>query len=399
MDKSRFGKSSSGILVPVTNGLGQKDWAFVPSEMARKFDFPSDLVPLLVEARACLGELNGVGGTIDNPDLLLQPLQLRESLTSSSLEGTYVTPEQFFMFELSDPKRAESSKKQDWREVHNYRKALKDAVLMLGQIPICGRLIKHAHKTLMSGVRGERQSRGEYRNRQVQIGSNARFIPPPPNEIPKLMDDLEKYINSEDDGIDPLVKSYLVHYQIEAIHPFTDGNGRIGRTLLALMIYKTLNLSKPWLYMSAFYERHKSEYVEKLFNVSAGGNWRDWLEFCLRGTIAQAKDSIRRCNALRALRKDFHARVADQRLSNNRTHEIINSLFESSALTIPNIRTKFKVTYPTARADVDRLLRTGILAELEFHTKPKFFYSPEILRIAHEEGDFSGETGKGELMF
>ncbi len=395
MDKNRFGESSPGRLTATINSIGSNDWAFVPNELSGSvFTLDANLNRLLIEARAQLGELNGTGKSMDNPELIIHPLQLREALTSSSLEGTYVTPQQFFMFELTDPQKSktESSEKQDWREVHNYRKSLRDAVLMLDKIPICERLIKQLHKTLMDGVRGQHQSPGEYRTCQVQIGSDARFIPPPPREVPRLMQNLQEFINNEDDGIDPLVKSYFVHYQIETIHPFTDGNGRVGRTLLALMTYKLLKLSKPWLYMSAYFEKYKSEYIDNLFNISALGNWKTWLEFCLRGTTFQVRDSIRRLDAFKVLRDSFQNKIVSSGLATSRTHDIVNSLFETPVLTITSIRKKYKITQPTARTDINRLIQAGIIKEFEQNTKPKLFYSPEIFAIAHDHGDFSEKS-------
>ncbi|MEX2287726.1 MAG: Fic family protein [Planctomycetaceae bacterium] len=380
MDRSRFTEKATGRLVRTEVPL--KDWAFVPNRLPPKWDFDIKLWPLLAEAKEALGTLNGIGQTLSDPHLLLRPLQSREAIASSSIEGTYVTPEQLLLYELNprDPKSAHD-RVADWHEVLNYAKALEHGCKMLDTLPVCNRVILQMHGILMRGVRGWNKSPEQFRRCQVQIGSSGRFIPAPWTEVEPLMGDLEQYINSDDDPLDSLVRSYIVHYQFEAIHPFMDGNGRVGRCLLALMIYKTSGHVLPWLYMSAFYERYREEYVNNLFAVSAEGAWDRWIEFCLRGTIAQANDSIWRCNQFNRLRLEFHARLDAH---SPRTHPLVESLFKSPVIDIPSIARQFGITYATAREDIRRLVKAKILYEMEDH-RPKSFFSPEIMRIAYGE--------------
>jgi Fic family protein len=367
--------------------------------MPPNWTFPERLIALLIEARAALGTLNGIGQQLDDSDLLLRPLQNREAISSSGIEGTFVTPEQLLLYEL-DPKEPDSpdGKVADWKEVFNYGWALKRGCQMLEEenLPLCNRIVCEMHKALMSGVRGERKTPGDFRRMQVQIGSSARYVPPPPPEVPILIGDLEAYINSEDDRFDPLVRCYLVHYQFEAIHPFADGNGRVGRALLALMIYKWLNHTRPWLYMSSFFERYEREYSNLLFRISTHGDWEQWIEYCLRGTLTQATDAIRRCHRFNKLKKDYHERDIN---ATPRSHKIIDQLFVTPVVTVASIKKQLNVTYHTARSDLERLQKSGILTEMQ-GIQPRSFFARELMQAAFtpQEDDYwlDGEIGVGE---
>jgi len=177
----------------------------------------------------------------------------------------------------------------------------------------------------------------------------------------------------------------LVHYQFETIHPFGDGNGRIGRLLLAIMLKEKCELTKPWLYMSEYFERNRDEYAERLFNVSAQGSWEEWIQFCLRGTAQQAKETVERCERLRIIRDDFMKRL-DEVGGSVRLNTIIEDVFHSPFVRIASLPDRLDVTYPTAKADVERLVEAGILKELD-GVSPKTFYAPEVFNIAYEEVD------------
>ncbi len=380
MDKSSFKSSRTGRLVKIT---GQpEEWAFVPDDLPPKPGFPVKLWPLLANAKEALGRLDGIGRTLPDPWLLLRPLQNREALRSSSLEGTYATPEQLLLFEIH-PREPVSDQDQanEWREVSNYGRALSEGMRLLDSLPICLRLIRSMHKVLLEGVRGRDKAPGQFRRCQVHIGSDRRYVPPPPHKLERCLDAFEKHLHCPDERYDPLAACYISHYQFEAIHPFVDGNGRVGRLLLALMIYRRCNLSMPWLYMSAFFERYKDEYINLLFRISTEGDWTSWLEFCLRGTIEQANDSITRCDALNSLRDKYHGLVQG---GSNRDHATINSLFERPMLTIPALAKQHSVSYQTAKADVRRLSGLGILAELP-RTYPKIYYARDVFAVAYAE--------------
>ncbi|MCG8367602.1 MAG: Fic family protein, partial [Pseudanabaenales cyanobacterium] len=242
-------------------------------------------------------------------------------------------------------------------------------------------LIREIHQTLLSGVRGFQRDPGNFRRSQVHIGSDRRFIPPPPNEVMPCLYDLETFIHKEK-NIEPLILCFMVHYQFETIHPFLDGNGRVGRLLLSLMIYEQCKLSRPWLYLSAFFDRYKDEYIDLLFQVSTKGNWRDWIAFCLRGTIEQSKDALRRFDKLLALRSQYMD-LLNQAGGNIRLNHLIDHLFESPAITIPQFAEMSGIHYNTARADIERLVSTNILIESDIQARPKIYFASNILEIAY----------------
>jgi Fic family protein len=376
---------SAGDASAGTTSLPRLAWrtnfAFIPDALSAEWTFPQELWPLLVKARESLGTLNGIGQTLPNPELLLRRLQNREAITSSSMEGTYVTPQQLLLYEL-DPREPRSThdKMADWREVFNYSQALKHGVQLLQNTTFCNHMYRAMHGTLLEGVRGRDKLPGQFRNRQVFIGDGERYIPPPPLQVEPLMADLERYIRSGP-AIDPLVNAFLFHYQFEAIHPFLDGNGRIGRVILALMIQNYLGHSMPWLYMSAYFERHKQDYIRSMFNVSAKGEWKEWIELCLRGVIDQCSDSVSRCRGFKAVREEYLARIKAKNPT-TRSSLIIEGLFTSPVLTIAGLAKQLDVEYATARTDVNRLIDAQILVEME-SSRPKAFYAREIFGVAY----------------
>src|SRR5690606_18060466 len=242
-----------------------------------------------------------------------------------------------------------------------YGKALQKGLASLNELPVSRRLISILHAQLLQGVRGEDRSPGELRKRQVHIGSERRFIPPPAQVAEQCLNDLEVYINTPSE-IDALIRAFMVHYQFETIHPFMDGNGRVGRLLLSIMIYTWCGLGAPWLYMSSFFDRYKDEYINKLFNVSAEGAWEPWIGFCLQGVQVQAKDAIRRLDKLVALKKRYWEQVSGMSAA-GRLQQIVESMFDRPVLTVPEVVRMFNVSYPTAKGDIEKLLRARILVE------------------------------------
>jgi Fic family protein len=377
MDISKFIAEKTGRLLPIS--LPEKDHAFIPDPLPPKWKFDHELWPLLAEAHRKLGLLDGMARTLPNPNLLLTPLRTNEALTSSRLEGTYATAQELLLFEM-DPKPSTSAndQKNSWREVANYNLALNHGFTELDKLPLCLRVIKELHKTLLTGVRGAQAVPGEFRTHQVHIGSSRRYVPPPVDEMLKCLFELEDYLNAED-GYDKLVKCFLAHYQLEAIHPFGDGNGRVGRVLLSLMIHRLGELQQPWLYLSPYFEKYKDEYINNMFAVSTEGAWSKWLEFCLRGVVQQSEEAVRVCDELRALRQSMHAKEA---CGSGRIHAIIDGLFDRPFVRISDLARKNNVTYHTAKADVDFLVKNGILRALP-NVPTKTFYSHEIFAIAY----------------
>ena len=383
MDKQKFTENRAGNLVEIS--VPKKDWAFVPDTIPPNWEFPPNLWPILAEAKQELARLDGIARSLPNPELLLQPLQSREALRSSSLEGTYATPQELLLFELQ-PREPTSAKDpiNAHLEVANYSKSLRRGLQLLDELPFCLRLIRELHKVLLSNVRGKDKAPGEFRTTQNHIGSNYRFIPPPPKFLDDCLNNLELELNNQEPKYDHLIHCYVLHYQFETIHPFLDGNGRVGRALLSLMIYKLCNLSMPWLYMSAFFERYRDEYINNLFQVSANSDWDTWIEFCLRGTIEQAKDSIQRCDKLKLLRDQIHQMLD---AAGPRAHPIVEGLFTIPVISVADTARNYKVSYPTAKSDIAKLEKLGILTHVS-DTYPKLYYCEPIFSIAYEE---SGE--------
>lgn len=353
MDVSVSTNSAPGEIVSIGGG----EHAFLPAPLPPDWTFPERLWPLLVEARSQLSLLEGIGRTLPNPAILLRPLEDREAIRSSSLEGTYATPRQLILFELHPREsRSADDPANDQREVFNYRKALLFGTTTT--LPLSLRLIRDLHKILMDGVRGKDRTPGRFRQIQVAIGTTSRFVPPPPQRVLECLDPLDKYFHS-DSLYDPLIDCFLAHYQFEAIHPFVDGNGRVGRLLLAIMLQQKCRLSKPWLYLSEYFEKHRDEYIQHLFHVSAKGDWGGWTEFCLQGIIAHTSETIGRCERLRSIRDEFMRRVADVG-GNIRLNQIIEDVFHSPFIRVSDLHKRLHVTYPTAKADVERLVQAGI---------------------------------------
>jgi Fic family protein len=377
MDRRRFKDNAPGRIVP-TDG---NENAFVPDPLPPKWRFPEKLWPLLNDASTQLALLEGIGRHLPSSDLLLRPLETREAVQSSAIEGTYATPRELLLFEIEpvEPQR-EDDQANSWKEVYNSQQALQYGAT--SELPLSLRLIRDMHRILLTGVRGHDRAPGEFRRVQVAIGTSRRFVPPPPQLLRDCLDKFEKAINREGE-LHPLVDCMLAHYQFEAIHPFVDGNGRVGRMLLVIMTQRRCSLSKPWLYLSEFFARHREEYVDRLFHVSARAAWSEWVEFCLRAVVEVARSTISQCEQLRSLREDYVNRVNGCGGS-LRLHKIVEGLFRSPYVRVADLPERLDVTYPTAKSDVDRLIECGILAELP-DTPARTVYSPEIFRIAYAD--------------
>lgn len=384
MDTTKFGPNSTGKIIAISGEQNLRTaHAFIPNPLPPKWEWPTSLWPLLLKAREELARLDGVGRHLPNPNLLLTPLQNREAQRSSSLEGTIATPQQLALFEIDAQDSAlERDASEAAKEVNNYARALRLGAESRGNLPLSLRTIRLLHEVLLDGVRGSNATPGEFRRGQVQIGGNARFVPPPANYLSDCLDQLEKYLHTQK-KFDPLVEAFLVHYQFEAVHPFTDGNGRVGRLLLSLTIQEWCGLAEQWLYMSAYFDRFKDEYIDRLFQVSANGEWTNWIEFCLHGVVEQAVDAQQRCANLLALREEYHRRLAEISCS-NRVNRIVEDLFITPVVTTVLLRERTGVTHPTARADIDCLVQLGILQEIQLRQRrQKGYYCDDIFKITY----------------
>ncbi len=377
MDKSIFKPGMPGRVVPIELG----EHAFIPDPLPPNWDFPVQFWPLVVEAKQNIGLLEGIGRLLPDPAILLRPLEDREAIQSSALEGTYATPRELLLFEL-DPHESTSDRdpNNSSREVFNYRRALHHGTK--SNLPITLRLLREMHEILLLGVRGHEKDPGNFRRIQVAIGSQRRFVPPPANHVPDCLDSMEKYIHS-DSGFDPLIDCFLVHYQFETIHPFNDGNGRIGRLLLAMMMQSKCGMSKPWLYLSEYFEKYRDEYIQNLFRISTEAAWEPWIEFCLNATISQAKSTIARCEKLLAIRAKYQKLLGETN-GNVRLYSIVEQIFSSPFVRVAELSKRLGISYPTAKADLKKLTEAGILRELP-NVSYKTYYSPDVFRVSYEE--------------
>ncbi len=384
MKREDFEESPTGRLVPTERG----QWAFVPNDLPAPNLNMVDLAAPLAEAAQLLGELNGIGRTLPDPYLLIRPLQVREAITSSSMEGTYTTLDDLLLLEAGE---AEHNRAPDTREVFNYRRALSKTIESLDEFPLSLRTLRDAHRVLLSGVAPHRVANaqaGEFKQHQNFIGAyeieNARFVPPPRQEALAALDKLEKYIQREDRlGIPDLIDSALIHYQFETIHPFADGNGRVGRMLITLHLYMRRAIRQPILYLSPVFERRKDEYIDQLYNVSRHGAWNEWIAFFLNVVAEACRNAIDTTDSLLALQKDFRNRLRSAGRSANLI-TICDSLFRSPIVTIPRIADNLHVQYRSAQLNVESLVRVGILEEIPGTSNPRYFIAREIRDIINK---------------
>jgi len=327
-----------------------------------------------------VGHLRGVGRILPNPHLLIQPFARREAVLSSRIEGTQASLGDLLLFELGAP----ATEQHDVREVANYVAALEYGLQRIDQLPLSLRLIRELHSKLMRGVRGDSQAPGEFRGIQNWIGkpgtkiADVTYVPPPVPEMQAALDAFEKFLHA-DSHLPPLIRLALVHYQFEAIHPFLDGNGRVGRLLITLLFHTEKLLDQPLLYLSAFFEQYRDEYYDRLLDVSRRGAWGAWIEYFLRAIHDQAEDTVRRAGSLLELREQYRSRVTEGRHSALMLG-IIDQLFRSPAVTITGLARQVGASYPAAKQNVEKLVAAGILEPLSA-TRNKAYMAREILAL------------------
>jgi Fic family protein len=351
---------------------------FIPAPVPRQIELAPDLVYRLDEASRATALLAGIGETLPNPYLLIQPFMRREAVLSSQIEGTQASLSDLLIYEASDERRDPAG---DTLEVENYVAALEHGLARLRELPLGLRLMNELHARLLRGVRGADKMPGELRNRQVWIAERgltvdeARFVPPPPDRVSELLADLERFMN-EDVHIPPLVQAALMHYQFEAVHPNTDGNGRVGRLLIVLFLCQKDVLRTPLLYLSAYFERHRRDYYDHLLNVSETGDWNAWLRFFLTGVALQAKDAAERSRRLHRLHEDYRARVQGVRSGN--ALRLLDDLFASPFITAPRAGRALGITLPATRKLLERFVALGIVEE-DRSSRPRFYIARELL--------------------
>ena len=379
MNPSDFTDDAPGELVKTTvEGL----WAFVPDPLPPRLEIGPATIRRLSAADFALGELKGVGQMLPNPQLLINPFLRREAVLSSRIEGTIASLDQLILFEV-EPSR--ESQNPDVGEVANYVSAMELGLQRLTEFPVSLRLIRELHEKLLTGVSGQDRRPGEFRQTQNAIGQQgrppeeARYIPPPVAQMTQALSDLELFIHQPSD-LPFLVQLALVHYQFEAIHPFLDGNGRIGRLLLSLLLCEKGYLTQPLLYLSAFLEKHRDRYIDLLLRVSQEGDWAGWVDFFLEGVAEQSRDVVERSGLLLELRQQYRERAQTARAS-ALPLQLVDELFSVPALTISMARQRLEVTYVSAQRSIERLVALGILEEVTGQQRNRIYLAMEIMEI------------------
>jgi Fic family protein len=376
-----FSSEAPGRLVSV----GEGHWAFVPAALPPKLDYGPALVAALSEADRALGELAGLGRTLPNPYLLTRPFLRREAVLSSRIEGTRASLVDLFAFEAEPPLFGEPERRDDVQEVRNYVRALEHGMARLEDLPISQRLLREMHAVLMAGVRGAQRDRGEFRRTLNWIGppgaglDEATYVPPPSAEIPTALSALELYIHG-DTVLPPLLDIALVHYQFEAIHPFLDGNGRIGRLLITLMLIERDLLPEPLLYLSAYFERHRGAYYDHQLAVSKNGEWEEWLHFFLRGVSVEASDASRRAAKLVELRETYRERFQREGARPNLL-TAMNHLFENPVTSIRKLAEVMGVSFEATRRLVGSLEERDVLEEITGRRRNRVYAAREIVEV------------------
>jgi Fic family protein len=358
--------------------------AFVPNPLPPVLELSAETINLLANAERAIGELNGIGRRgLPNPHLLINPFLRQEAVLSSRIEGTTADLQDLLAFEVAPERVPEQS---DVEEVANYVAALELGFELLQRMPICLRLVREVHTRLMQGVRGQDRRPGEFRHIAVQIGglggspATARFVPPPVKEMHEALDGLERFIGGQNHTLPFLVRLALVHYQFEAIHPFTDGNGRMGRLLIALQLQEQGYLAQPLLYLSAYFEHNRDAYYDHLLQVSRQGAWLPWIDYFLRGVAVQAEDAIRRSDQLLVLHDQYHQWARAESRSGNLA-ALIDYLFERPIVTVADAMARLGVTRRAASQLVQRLLAQGIVTEVSGRQRDRQFAARTILEM------------------
>ena len=373
MRMRQLADSECGNLVPIDGGLQ----AFVPDPLPRELNLSPPLVSLLDRASRAVSRLDGVGETVPNPHLFIQPLIRREAQLSSRIEGTMASLSDVFSYEAGSPSSA-----GDVQEVLNYIEALKYGIEALGSVPISFRLANQVHERLLAGVRGEHGMAGAFRRIQVYIAAPAssveyaRFIPPPPDMLRDLFQDWERFANEAID-MPPLVKCALMHYQIEAIHPYEDGNGRIGRLMIALFLIASGVLSSPLLYLSAYFERDRQRYYDELLAVSQTCDWERWLRYFLTGALRESRDAAERIRRIRGLQDRFRETIEASRqpISSLR---LMESVCASPFVTVRGAADILDMTIAGARRVLERLESAGLISQVD-GVRPALYAAYEVL--------------------
>ncbi len=346
-------------------------------------ELDKDIVDLLVKANKQLALLEGISSRIPNIHLFISMYVRKEALMSSQIEGTQATLE-----DVLDPMLEENTNRPVG-DVVNYIKATDFAINRLKELPLCNRLIKEAHEVLLQRVRGQNKSPGEFRHSQNWIGAtgcnlqNARYIPPSVEDMIQAMSDLEKYINGNDE-LDVLIRAGLIHYQFETIHPFLDGNGRIGRLLITLFLMEKKVLSTPALYISYFLKKNRIEYYDRMNEVRLKGNYEQWIKFFLEAVYESAKDAVETIDKLTSLHDNYCLKIEGLGRRTKNAMRVFEYLESNPIIEIQKTAKELDIAFNTMSSIVKDLTSIGVLEQTSTQTRNRTFAYKEYLEILKE---------------
>jgi len=387
MDVERFRNSPVGTIVPIQVVDGEQIWehfAFVPNPLPREIELKPSTWLAVTEATAALGRLDGAAGRLPNPYLLVRPALTKEAVSTSALEGTYAAIEDVFQAELFD----ESEISESTAEVRNYVLAAEHGLEVIKTLPISRRLTTEVHGKLMRGSRGDYAEIGNFRRRQNWIGTRraqpvteSLFVPPPPGDIlDRGLDAWEKWVNDKTIELPQLVKVAMAHYQFETLHPFIDGNGRVGRLLIVLTLVENEDLKIPLLNVSPFFEQNRDEYIELLRGVSETGDFEPWISFFTEAVRVQSEQALAKADELVDVKDEILRDLHDANVRGVALR-IAEDLIGFPFVTPTQAGRKFGVTYEAANTAINKLSDRGVLHEFTGRSYGRVFTSPRIVAI------------------
>jgi Fic family protein len=365
-----------------------KDYeAFIPDPLPPDTAWSNKLLAALSQADRSLARLAEVGKSFPVPHVVVRPFIRKEAVLSSQIEGTRTTFQELLSFEAGQLSLFRDI--EDTREVHNYVQAIDYGLERLETFPISIRLIREIHEVLMQGVRGEHMTPGEVRRSQNWIGrpgatlEKARYVPPPPKEMHECLSDLERFIHSDSD-LPPLLRIGMIHYQFEAIHPFLDGNGRVGRLLVTFLLVAWGLLSQPLLNLSNFIDINRQEYYDRLLAVSQKGAWEAWLLFFLEGVHSQAEDASHRISRLEDLRSSYREMFAKDR-SRETLETLVDYMIGSPITSITQAKETLNIgSFNMIQRNIEKLKELGIVREVTGNKRNRIYHAVEILKVLEE---------------
>ena len=383
MDPKNFRSQAAGRAILAPNGF----WTFIPNPLPPDISWTLPLVSALSEAERDLSRMNALSGTFPFPRLLIQPFIRNEAVISSRIEGTHASLIDLYTYETAQLSFFEQT--DDVREVYNYVRAMDYGLERLKTLPVSLRLILELHEKLTENVRGGTLTPGEFRRSQNWIGpagstpSSAPYVPPPVDEMHRALDAMEKFMHA-DTQIPPLARAGMIHYQFEAIHPFLDGNGRVGRLLILLLLCEWGLLPQPLLNLSAYFENYRQEYYDHLLAISQKGDWETWLGFFVRGVSEQARNGVVRMERLQAIRMEYQP-IVDTDRNRTRMSAVVDFLFSRPILSVRQVSDGLGIPFKTAQDYLSKLVRAGVLSEITGYARNRIFQSDEILKAVQEK--------------